>query len=271
MPNLVTELITRELEKNFDESEGAVVVNYSGLTVKEDSQLRNDLASKGVEFRMVRNTLCKRVMSDRGFEVPEDLFLGNVAIAWGDLEGTIGAAKVFTDKEVKKAGKVIVKAGILEGRLLGVDETTALADIPDKDTLRAQLLSALSGSARGLVQILAGVPGGLARVIQAHVDERGGPEEAPAEEEASGAEAPAEEEAPEAEAPAEEEAPEAEAPAEEEAPEAEAPAEEEAPEEEAPAEEEAPEEEAPAEEEAPEGEAPAEDEAAEEEAPAEEE
>ena len=246
MPNLVTELITRELEQSFDESEGAVLVSYAGLTVKEDSALRDDLAAQGVEFRMVRNTLCKRVMSERGFEVPEDLFTGNTAIAWGDQEATIGAAKVFTAKEVKKAGKVGVKAGIFEGRLLGVDETKALADIPDKDTLRAQLASVLSGSARGLVQILAGVPGGLARVMQANIDQHGGLEEAPAPE-APETEAPATEEEPAEEsaeeAPAEEDTPEEEAPAEE------APAEGDTPEEEAPAEEETPKEEAPTEEE----------------------
>ena len=270
MPNLVTELITRELEQSFDESEGAVLVSYAGLTVKEDSALRDDLAAHGVEFRMVRNTLCKRVMSERGFEVPEDLFTGNTAIAWGDQEATIGAAKVFTAKEVQKAGKVIVKAGILEGRLLGVDETKALADIPDKDTLRAQLLSTLNGLARGLVQILAGVPGGLARVMQANIDQNGGLEEAPeteapAIEEESAEEAPAEEDTPEAKAPAEEDSPEEEAPAEGDTPKEEAPAEEasaegDTPAEEAPAEGDTPKEEAAAEEETPKEEAPTEEE-----------
>ena len=67
MPNIVTELLTRELEQHFEESEGAVLVNYAGLTVKEDSELRDNLAAKGVEFRMVRNKLCKRVMTERGF------------------------------------------------------------------------------------------------------------------------------------------------------------------------------------------------------------
>ena len=237
MPNVITELLTRDLEKNFEESDGAVLVNYAGLTVKEDSEIRDNLAARGVEFRMVRNTLCKRVMTERGFEIDDDLFVGNIAIAWGDAEATIGAAKVFTEKEVKKAGKVTIKAGIFEGRFLGGSEATALADIPDKDTLRAMLLSALSGSARGLVQILAGLPGGLARVIQANVDQEGFSGDAPAAE-APAAEAPAEE-APAEEAPAEE-APAEEAPAEE------APAEE-APAEEAPAEEDTPEDEAPAE------------------------
>jgi hypothetical protein len=179
--------------------------------------------------------------------MPEDFFTGNTAIAWGDQEATIGAAKVFTAKEVQKAGKVIVKAGILEGRLLGVDETKALADIPDKDTLRAQLLSTLSGLGRGLVQILAGVPGGLVRVMQANIDQNGGLEEAPETEAPAIEEEPAEESA--EEAPAEEDTPEAKAPAEEDSPEEEAPAEGDTPEEEAAAEEETPKEEAPTEEE----------------------
>ena len=176
MPNLVKTLLHRDLEKNF-EAEGAVMVSYEGLTVKEDSALRDGLAAKGVAFQMVRNTLAKRVMSDRGFEVPEDPFAGNIAIAWGDAESTIGAAKVLTEKEVKKAGKVSIKAGIFEGRLLGPTEAVALADIPDKDTLRAMILGCLSAPARGLVQVMAGVPGGLARVVQAHVDAEGGSEE----------------------------------------------------------------------------------------------
>ena len=112
MPNVITELLVRDLEKNFEESEGAVLVNYAGLTVKEDSEIRDNLAERGVEFRMVRNTLCKRVMTEQGFEIADDLFVGNIAIAWGDAEATIGAAKVFTEKEVKKAGKVTIKAGI---------------------------------------------------------------------------------------------------------------------------------------------------------------
>jgi large subunit ribosomal protein L10 len=177
MPNLITDLMTRELERSFDSSEGAVLVNYAGLTVKEDSAIRDDLAAKGVEFRMVRNNLCKRVLAERGFDLPEEVLTGNTAIAWGDAEATIGAAKVFTEKAVKKAGKVKVKAGIFEGRLLGVAETTALADIPDKDTLRAQLLSAISGPSRGLVTVLAGLPSGLARVLQANIDQGEGAEE----------------------------------------------------------------------------------------------
>ena len=170
MPNEVNTLIHRDLIKRFDEAEGAVMVSYAGLTVKEDSSLRDSLAAKGVEFQMVRNSLVKRIMAERGFEIPDDVFIGNTAIAWGDAESTIGAAKVLTEKDVKKAGKVTVKAGLFEGSFLGKSETMALAKIPDKDTLRAMILGALSGPSRGLVQVLAGVPGGLARVVQAHAD-----------------------------------------------------------------------------------------------------
>ena len=82
-----------ELEQSFDESEGAVLVSYAGLTVKEDSALRDDLAAHGVEFRMVRNNLAKRVMVGRGLAFPEDIYTGNTALAYGDAEQAILAAK----------------------------------------------------------------------------------------------------------------------------------------------------------------------------------
>ena len=77
MPNVITELLVKDLEKSFEESEGAVVVSYGGLTVKEDSEIRDSLAAKGVEFRMVRNKLCKRVMTEKGYEFGDDVFTGN--------------------------------------------------------------------------------------------------------------------------------------------------------------------------------------------------
>ena len=67
--------------------------------------------------------------------------MGNTAIAYGTTEQAIGAAKVFTDKDVKKAGKVSIKGGLLEGEALDANSAQALADVPDRDTLNAQLLN----------------------------------------------------------------------------------------------------------------------------------
>ena len=237
MANLVNTLICKELEHELTDVEGMLLVSFAGLTVAETEDVRGQLAGHGVKFRMVRNNLAKRVMTERGLTFPEDTYTGSTALAYGDAEQAILAAKVLAAPELKKAGKVKFKAGLLEGEILDAADSLALAAIPDRPTLHSKILGCLSGPARGLVCVISGVPGGLARVVQAHVDAGGpldteaaeAPAEAPAETET--AESPTETEAAEApaetegtEAPAETEA--AEAPAETEA--AEAPAETEA-------------------------------------------
>ena len=174
MRNLVNKMVVRELTEAFESAEGMVVVSFGGLSVSESESLRGNVAEKGAQMRMVRNRLARKVLADRGIEIDADALSGNTAIAWGSTEETIGAAKVFADKEVKKAGKVEIRAGLLEGE--GLDATSAkqLADIPDRDTINAQLLGVISGPARSLATILAAVPSSVARVMQARVDEGGG-------------------------------------------------------------------------------------------------
>lgn len=168
MPNLVTELVSRKLEQDLGDAEGLIVFGCSGLTVMESETLRGQLAERGIRVRVVRNKLARRVLSGRGHSFPADSLVGNVAIAMGSAESAILAAKILTSPEVKKVGKVKVQAGLMEGRVLGARDAELLADVPDKDTLRAKLLGCISGPARGIAASLAGLPSGLARVLQAH-------------------------------------------------------------------------------------------------------
>jgi large subunit ribosomal protein L10 len=167
-------MVIRELEDEFKDAEGMVLVSFGGLTVEETEDLRGKLADKNVRFRMVRNSLAKRVLAEKDIEFPEANELkGNTGIAYGDAEAAIDAAKIFADKDVKKAGKVAFKGGVLEGNALDANSAKALADLPDRDTLHAQLLGVISGPARGLATIIHAVPSSVARVIQAHADEGG--------------------------------------------------------------------------------------------------
>lgn len=171
MPNIVNQMVVRELQDEFKEVEGMVLVSFGGLTVEETSAIRGKLAEKNVRFKMVRNSLAKRVLAERDLVFADDAALkGNTGIAYGDAEAAIDAAKVFADKDLKKDGKVVVKGGMLEGNALDAASAKALADLPDRDTLHAQLLGVISGPARGLATIINAVPGSVARVIQAHAD-----------------------------------------------------------------------------------------------------
>src|SRR5687768_7474655 len=148
MPNVVNRMVVRELTREFESAEGMVIVTYGGLTVAENETLRDNLAAKGVKFRMVSNRLARTVLRERGLDFPVTAFKGNTAIAYGSAEGAIGAAKVLTEKDVKKAGKVKLRGGMLEGAVLDARSAEALASLPDRKTVQSQLLGVLCGPAR---------------------------------------------------------------------------------------------------------------------------
>jgi large subunit ribosomal protein L10 len=170
MPNLVNTMISAEYAKAFSAAEGLLVLTTGGLTVKETEDLRAKLGEAGVRLRMVRNSLARRALAELGYEFPAETFAGNVGVAMGSTEGTVHAAKVLTSPEARKAGKIKLLGALFDGAQLPATDAVALAGVPDKRTLRAQLLGVLQGPSRGLATVLNALPSGMARVLQAHID-----------------------------------------------------------------------------------------------------
>jgi large subunit ribosomal protein L10 len=172
MPNLVNALVVKELTLELGAVEAMLLVDFPGLTVAESEVLRNQMAERGARFRMVRNSLARRVFAERGLEFSGEALQGNTAMAYGSIEAVIGSARILTSSDVnKKTKRIQIKAAVLEGRALGAADAATLADMPDKPTLQAQLLGCISGPARGLATVLHALPSGFARVLQAHADE----------------------------------------------------------------------------------------------------
>lgn len=174
MPNIVNELTVREYSESFVQSDGLILCTWAGLDMPLNEELRGKVAEKGAQLKVVRSSLARRVLAEKGIEFSDENMVGNLAVVWGDAEQTIGAAKVLTDKAVKKTGKVQIRGGVLEGKQLSAGEAALLADVPDRDTLNAQMLGVIQGPARALASIINAVPSSVARVLQARVDEGGG-------------------------------------------------------------------------------------------------
>ncbi len=170
MPNLVNQMIVRGMSEGMTDAEGMVVVSFGGLDVVETESIRNQVAEAGASMQLVRNRLARIALAEKGIELCDDAHKGNIAIAWGDAEAAIGAAKVFASKDVKKAKKVTFKAGLLDGEILDAGAAESMADVPDRDTLNAMLLGVLSGPARGLAAVIQALPSATARVLQARAD-----------------------------------------------------------------------------------------------------
>jgi large subunit ribosomal protein L10 len=171
MPNVVNRLVVQELTHEFKDAEGMVIVSWGALNAVENETLRDKLAEKGCKLTLVRNSLARLVLKQQGFEVADDVLAGNTAIAYGKAEAAVHAAKTFSDAAVKKAGKVKIRAGVLEGRLLGAGDAAALADVPDRKTLEGKIVGCIVGPPRSLVSLVNQVPSGLVRVLQARADQ----------------------------------------------------------------------------------------------------
>lgn len=171
MPNVVNRLIVRELTAEFESAEGMVLVSWGALNAVENETLRDKLAEKGCKLTLVRNSLARLVLREKGFELADSVLSGNTAIAYGSAEAAVHAAKSFTAPDVKKAGKVKIRAGVLEGRLLDASDAAALADVPDRHTLEGKIVGCIVAPSRSLVSLVNQVPSGLVRVLQARAEQ----------------------------------------------------------------------------------------------------
>jgi large subunit ribosomal protein L10 len=203
-------LIVEDLRAKFQASPFLIITDYTGMTVPHFAELRNRLAAGGAKFSVVKNSFIKIAAKELG--LPELALSGQTAVVTGDRD-ICGAAKVLKTF-AKEFTKPVLRGGVLDNSALDATQIAALADLPSKEALQAQLLGLLLSPATKLVRTLNEPGASLARLLQALAEKGGG---APAAETkaAPAVEAPAEpaaEAAPVAE-PAAEAAPVAEAPA----------------------------------------------------------
>jgi large subunit ribosomal protein L10 len=134
------ELLTEKLR----EAKAAVLTDYRGLTVSQLQDLRRKLSDGQVEYRVVKNTLARRAVTEAGQDGSlRELFVGPVAVAFGYGED-IGAPVRLVQEFVRATRvEVGVKGGLIDGRVMNPSEVRQIADLPSREVLIAQLLGTL--------------------------------------------------------------------------------------------------------------------------------
>ncbi len=170
MPNLVNNILLDELQKEFQSMGSCVVVEYGNVQPKQDIEIRAKLREAGVRYRVVRRRLAKKAFASIDLDMG-DALVGRCAIAIADKEGAIHAAKILREWiKATKDAPLQIKGGIVEGQAYLGSAAEVIADLPDRNTVNTQIVTAISGPARSLASVLNAVAGGLARCIQARVD-----------------------------------------------------------------------------------------------------
>jgi large subunit ribosomal protein L10 len=192
-----------EVAEALKSAQTGILVDYRGLTVEEDTKLRNNLRQAGVKYFVVKNTLLRLAAKEVGLEGLDEVLHGPTALAVSE-EDAVAPAKVMAEF-AKENEKLEIKSGFMDGSVMTLDEVKQLAATPNRETLMAKMLGSLNAPISNLARLLSTIVDGGEEI--ADLVAKKNAEAAPAEE-AKAEEAPAEapvEEAKAEEAPAAEE------------------------------------------------------------------
>lgn len=168
--------IVQEISDAMNGAQSVVVVDYLGLTVAEDTELRKKLREAGVLYKVYKNTLVSRAIEGTDYESIKDVLEGPSAFAISADDAT-APARILAEF-AKKAPELEIKAGIVEGTYYDAEGMKAIASVPSREVLLSKLLGSLQSPVTNLARVLNQIAekGGAADAEAAPA------EEAPAEE-----------------------------------------------------------------------------------------
>lgn len=144
------------LNEALGEAANAFLVDFKGLDVARSTDLRIKLREKDGRLRIVKNRLAKRAFAEGSLEVLEGDFVGQTAIAYPVGDDVVGVAKVLRDF-AREHEIAPVKAGVVDGRVITLEEFAILADLPSREELIAKVLYLMMSPITGLATVLNGL------------------------------------------------------------------------------------------------------------------
>ncbi|HYA26619.1 MAG TPA: 50S ribosomal protein L10 [Thermodesulfovibrionales bacterium] len=160
-----------ELKKKFSEAKAVILTDYKGMTVAELSELRRLLRGGGVEYQIVKNTLARVASQDTAISVARDAFKGPVGIAIGYGDSVMTAKKVLEFS--KKNEKLKLSGGVIDGRLYGVSEVRAIAELPSREVLLSMAAGVFQAPLSKMAAALAATVSSFAYAMTALKNKKG--------------------------------------------------------------------------------------------------
>ena len=146
--------IVAELTEKIKGAASGVLVDYKGITVAEDTALRAELRKNDVEYAVVKNTLLRFAANNCGMEALDETLNGttSLAVSAGDPIAPMRVVNNFAKKF--NGAKFTIKAGFMDGKVLSLDEISALAELPSKEALLGQVLGTMLAPITSLAIVL---------------------------------------------------------------------------------------------------------------------
>ncbi|MBO5089041.1 MAG: 50S ribosomal protein L10 [Lachnospiraceae bacterium] len=144
--------IVEEIKANLDGAQSAVIVDYRGLTVEQDTRLRKELREAGVIYKVYKNTMVRFAIEGTEFEALKDDLEGPNAIAISKEDAT-APARILA-KFAKEAEALEIKCGIVEGTYYDQAGIKAISSIPSREELLSKLLGSLQSPIANFARVL---------------------------------------------------------------------------------------------------------------------
>ena len=162
--------IGNDIAAMLTSSDFVYFVSYKGLSTAEMNKFRDKLYAAGANCHVLKNRVVRKVAEVNGLEALANAkIVGDTAVVVGNGDAS-AVAKVITEFTASTKEVLAPKCGYFEGAMLSAAEIKAIADLPSKDALRAQLLGLLNAVPTGLVRVLSAKAGSIINVINAYTN-----------------------------------------------------------------------------------------------------
>jgi large subunit ribosomal protein L10 len=158
------------ISEKMKAAKAMVFADYRGLTVEQDTQLRNALRKAGVDYKVVKNTLTRFAASENGLNGLDTYLNGPTAMASSDSD-PVAPAKILSEY-AKKYDKLEIKVGVVEGKIIDSNGVKALAELPSREVLVARVLAGFNAPISGFVNVLNGNLRGLVVALNAIAEKK---------------------------------------------------------------------------------------------------
>ena len=170
MPNARNQEMMENIKADLEGVSAVWVVDACGLTVKEVEGLRRSIRESGAIMKVYKNTIMQKTLAELDMVNMDEILAGPSAFVF--CGGDVAAAAKAVTEFAKENDKLQVKGGMMDNAFVTAEEIKAIAPLPSKEVLLAQIAGAISGVARGLAVSINGIPSGLARAIQQVADQK---------------------------------------------------------------------------------------------------
>lgn len=159
------------LTEKLGNSKSAMIVSFNKLTVGKDQEFRHQLREAGANYQVVKNTIARRAVQGTPYENASEYLKGVTGIAWTENDAVILSKTV--SKFIKDNGDFYAfKAGIVDGKVVNLQQVEAIASLPSKEELISKLMFVINAQSQRIVTVINAVPRNLAVVIKQIGDQK---------------------------------------------------------------------------------------------------